>query len=71
MNKIKQGGFYINHKKISYGQKFPEITGLFIDNNASLTVNSTIKERAKGNPFTMQYLERVRSSSRNKKVISS
>lgn len=61
---IKRGGFYINHKKVSYKSINPEITGLFIDRNAQLIVNSIISNRAKENPFTKQYVKRVRTVSK-------
>ncbi|MEP7377794.1 MAG: reverse transcriptase family protein [Chitinophagaceae bacterium] len=58
LQKIKSGGFYLHHKKISYKEKGPEVTGLLITDKG-LTVNSIIRKRAKINPFTMHYLTRV------------
>jgi RNA-directed DNA polymerase len=64
LRQIKLGGFHINHKKITYKQGLPEITGLFINYNDSLTVNSIIKKRAESNPLIKQYIKRVKSASR-------
>jgi RNA-directed DNA polymerase len=61
LQKIKSGGFYLHHKKISYKEKRPEVTGLLITDRG-LTVNSIIRNRAKINPFTMQYLTRVKEA---------
>ncbi|HEY6505086.1 MAG TPA: reverse transcriptase family protein [Chitinophagaceae bacterium] len=58
LQEIKSGGFYLHHKKISYREKKPEVTGLLITDKG-LTVNSIIRKRAKINPFTMHYLKRV------------
>lgn len=67
LEEIKLGGFYINHKKVSYKQKLPEITGLLIDSDSNLTVNSIITQRAKSNPFTMEYVRRVKLASKRTK----
>ncbi|MFT3936983.1 MAG: reverse transcriptase family protein [Chitinophagaceae bacterium] len=62
---IKKDRFYVNNKKISYKKITSEVTGIFIDKNGMLKVNSIINERAKTNSFTKQYVKRVRMASAN------
>jgi len=53
---VKSGGFYINHKKVSYKVSYPEVTGAIIHNNKLLPIPK-MKERAKTNPYLAAYIK--------------
>lgn len=55
---IRSGGFCLNHKKITFRQKDPEVTGIIL-RGTKMTLNSIMKERAKKIEGVRVYLKRV------------
>jgi RNA-directed DNA polymerase len=58
---IRSGGFYLNHKKVSYKVSRPEITGAIIHVNRLRPID-LMKERARTNPYVAAYLKRFENS---------
>jgi len=65
---IKNGGFRLNHKKISYKTSHPEVTGTIIHANKLWPVAS-MKERAKENPHVAAYIKTLQEQKKPKQLL--
>jgi len=67
LDEIKQAGFVLNHKKISYKTHFPEVTGIFL-HKGKLLLNPTIRNGARVNPNIYAYEKRVMNANISRKA---